>query len=57
MNSERVVLIIQSRMGSTRLPGKSTFELAGKPLITRILERVKRCRTFDEIVLGIPQGE
>jgi spore coat polysaccharide biosynthesis protein SpsF len=41
-------------MGSTRLPGKSMMELAGEPLVGRILERVKRCRRIDEIVLAIP---
>jgi spore coat polysaccharide biosynthesis protein SpsF len=50
----RVVLIIQARMGSTRLPGKSLMDLAGAPLVGRILERVKRCRRVDEIVLAIP---
>lgn len=54
MNSKRVVLIIQARMGSTRLPGKSMMDLAGKPLVARILERVKRCKRLDEIVLAIP---
>ncbi len=53
--SKRVVLIIQARMGSTRLPGKSMMDLAGKPLVGRILERVKRCRRLDEIVLAIPK--
>lgn len=52
--SKRVVLIIQARMGSTRLPGKSMMDLAGAPLVGRILERVKRCRRLDEIVLAIP---
>jgi len=52
--SKRVVLIIQARMGSNRLPGKSMKELAGAPLVGRILERVKRCRRLDEIVLAIP---
>ena len=52
--SKRVVLIIQARMGSTRLPGKSMMDLAGAPLVGRILERVRRCRRFDDIVLGIP---
>jgi len=54
MNSKRVVLIIQARMGSSRLPGKSMMELAGAPLVGRILERVKRCTRLDEIVLAIP---
>ena len=50
----KVVLIIQARMGSKRLPGKSMLDLAGKPLVSRIIERVKRCKKIDEIVLAIP---
>lgn len=50
----KVALIIQARMGSSRLPGKSMMPLAGKPLVYRILERVKRCKKIDEIVLAIP---
>lgn len=53
----RVVLIIQARMGSTRLPGKSMMDLAGAPLVGRILERVKRCTRLDDIVLAIPDTE
>jgi len=45
-------MIVQARMGSTRLPGKSMMELAGAPLITRLLERVKRCHEIDKIVLA-----
>ena len=50
----KVVAVIQARMGSLRLPGKSLMPLAGKPLVYRILERVKRCRAVDEIILAIP---
>ena len=39
-------------MGSTRLPGKTMIDLAGAPLLTRILERVKRVRTIDTIVVA-----
>ena len=39
-------------MGSTRLPGKSLMPLAGRPLVGRLIERVKRCRRVDEIVLA-----
>lgn len=49
---DRVVLIIQARMGSVRLPGKSMMPLCGKPLIGHILERVSRCNRVDEIVLA-----
>ena len=45
-------MILQARMGSTRLPGKSLMPLAGEPLVLRILERVSRCTTLDAIVLA-----
>ena len=54
VTKKRVVLILQARMGSQRLPGKSLMDLAGAPLVGRILERVKRCKNIDEIVLAIP---
>lgn len=53
----RVVLIIQARMGSVRLPGKSMMDLAGAPLVGRILERVKRCTRVDDIVLAVPDNK
>ena len=56
-SSSKVVMILQARMGSTRLPGKSLMDLAGEPLVGRILERVKRCKSVDEIVLAIPDNE
>ncbi|MBI5329722.1 MAG: hypothetical protein HZB71_03820 [Betaproteobacteria bacterium] len=55
--TKQVVLIIQARMGSSRLPGKSMMDLAGAPLVGRILERVKRCTKLDDIVLAIPDTE
>ena len=54
--SDRVVLILQARMGSERLPGKSMMDLCGQPLIYRIIERVKRCKMLDDIVLAIPDN-
>jgi spore coat polysaccharide biosynthesis protein SpsF len=60
MNSQlnpqhKVVLILQARMGSTRLPGKSMMPLAGVPLVGHIIERVKRCTKVHEIVLATTQ--
>jgi spore coat polysaccharide biosynthesis protein SpsF len=48
----RVVLILQARMGSTRLPGKSMMDLAGAPLLARILERVKRAKKPHAVVMA-----
>jgi spore coat polysaccharide biosynthesis protein SpsF (cytidylyltransferase family) len=50
----RVVAIIQARMGSSRLPGKSMMDLAGKPLVHRVLERITQAKLLDEVVLAIP---
>ena len=51
-SSNKVVLIIQARMSSTRLPGKSMLPLAGKPLVYRMVERLKKCKKIDEIVIA-----
>jgi len=53
--SGKVVAIIQARMGSSRLPGKSMMKLAGEPLVGRVLERIKSSRLLDEIILAIPE--
>jgi spore coat polysaccharide biosynthesis protein SpsF len=53
----KVDLIIQARMGSKRLPKKTLLPLAGAPLIYRIVERVKRCKQIDNLILTIPDTE
>jgi len=53
----KVSLIIQARIGSKRLPGKTLLPLAGKPLIYRIVERVKRCKQIDNLILAIPDTD
>ena len=50
------VLVIQARIGSTRLPAKVLLPLAGKPLISRLVERVLDCKTVDEVVVAIPEN-
>lgn len=48
----RTVVVIQARMGSTRLPGKVLMPLGGQPLLLRMLERVRAARKVDEVVLA-----
>ncbi|OGH56775.1 MAG: hypothetical protein A3G34_14775 [Candidatus Lindowbacteria bacterium RIFCSPLOWO2_12_FULL_62_27] len=50
----KIVAIIQSRMTSTRLPGKALVDIAGKPLTGWIVDRARQCRRLDEVVLAIP---
>jgi len=53
----RVVAIIQARLGSERLPGKSLVDLDGKPLISHVVERVRRMRLADVVVAAIPSSD
>jgi spore coat polysaccharide biosynthesis protein SpsF len=52
----KVVAIVQARIGSTRLPGKSLMHLAGTPLVGRVLERIKSATKIDELILAIPDS-
>jgi len=44
--------IIQARMSSQRLPHKVLFEVAGKPMLQYLLERLKHCSRLDSIVVA-----
>lgn len=44
--------IIQARCGSTRLPNKVLKPLAGKPAVLRMVERAKRSKYLDEVVVA-----
>jgi spore coat polysaccharide biosynthesis protein SpsF len=48
----KVVAVIQARMGSTRLPGKVLLPLDGRPLLERMIARVRQAATLDEIVIA-----
>ena len=45
------VVGVQARMSSTRLPRKVLADLAGKPLVLRVVERLRRCALVDEVVV------
>ena len=44
--------ILQARMSSTRLPGKVMADLVGAPMILRQIERLKRAKAIDQIVVA-----
>ena len=47
----KTLVVIQARLGSTRLPGKVLRPLAGQPLLARMIERVRMARSeFDLVV-------
>jgi len=51
-NTKKIVATIEARMTSTRLPGKVLMPLAGKPALERMVERVKRSKYIDYIVIA-----
>ena len=51
-----VCAIIQARTGSTRLPGKVLLPLAGKSMLQNIVERVKRAKRVDQVIVSVPGG-
>lgn len=53
----KVVAIIQARMGSTRLPGKILMNVLDKPLLEYQIERVKRAKFIDQIVIATTINE
>jgi spore coat polysaccharide biosynthesis protein SpsF len=44
--------IIQARMGSTRLPGKVMMPLCGKPVLWHVINRVRKARQVDAIIVA-----
>ena len=52
----QTVAIVQARMSSTRLPGKVLMEVAGRPAIWHLMDRLAQARSLDVVVLAIPNG-
>ncbi len=48
----RTVAIVQAHMGSTRLPGKVLADIDGRTMISRVVERARRARRVDEVVVA-----
>ncbi|MEK5140696.1 glycosyltransferase family protein [Paenibacillus sp. FSL M7-0134] len=47
-----IVAIIQARMGSTRLPGKVDLNLLGVTVLERVVERIKKVKQINKIVVA-----
>lgn len=52
MSVPRIIGSIQARMNSTRLPGKVLMDISGKPMLLRHIQRLKRSRILDEVVVA-----
>lgn len=48
----KTVAIVEARMRSTRLPGKVIRPILGRPMLELLIERLKRARRLDHIVVA-----
>ena len=48
----KTIAIIQARTAASRLPGKIFMDINGKPMLSRVIERVRRAKMVDEIVIA-----
>ena len=46
------VATIEARMTSSRLPGKIMKEIIGRPLLERLVERIRRASLVDEVIVA-----
>lgn len=53
----RVVATIQARMSSSRLPGKVMMPIAGRPMLAWQIDRLKRSRLVDEIIIATTENK
>jgi spore coat polysaccharide biosynthesis protein SpsF len=51
-DDEEIVAIVQARMGSTRLPGKVMASIVEKPMLWHIIERVKKSKLIDDVLIA-----
>ncbi len=47
-----ILAIIQARMSSSRLPGKVLRPILGEPMLFRQIERVKRAKLIDQLIVA-----
>jgi spore coat polysaccharide biosynthesis protein SpsF (cytidylyltransferase family) len=54
-----VGIIIQSRMGSKRLPGKNLLSITkdGTSLIELVILRLKKCKKIDQIIVATSKSK
>jgi len=49
---KKAVVIIQARMGSSRLPNKVLMPLAGKPVLEHVVRRCQHARFVDRVIVA-----
>ncbi|WP_421782406.1 cytidylyltransferase domain-containing protein [Kiloniella litopenaei] len=48
----RVIASIEARMGASRLPGKVLMDIAGRPALGHMVERIRRSQKIDDLIIA-----
>lgn len=48
----KILCVIPSRLGSTRLPGKPLLNIQGKPMIQWVYENASRCKVISKVIVA-----
>lgn len=57
MEMPHIVAIIQARTSSSRLPNKVLLDIAGQPMLVRVVERTQLAKTIDQVVVATTDSE
>ncbi len=52
-----ILAVLQARMSSSRFPGKVLAPLLGEPMLFRQIERIRRARSIDDLVVATSTDE
>ena len=52
MNTNKAKVIIQARVGSTRLPGKVLLDVMGRTMLHYLIEKVKKAKNIEDIIIA-----
>lgn len=52
--NQKIIAIIQARLGSSRLPGKVLMDIEGKTMLERVVERTRRAKLVQEVLVTMP---
>jgi len=52
MSDPRTLAVVQARIASSRLPGKILLDIAGEPMLVRVVERLRRAKSVDQVVIA-----
>lgn len=53
----KVVIAIQARLNSTRLPKKALLDLCGRPMIAQQMRRMRSIQEADRVVVACPEAD